>query len=516
MQFLSTTGSIRKITFLPWSDRMAMKQESSVEFRVWLRSRWALALVVAEGGIWLWRLGGLPREPSMSNDSPGYLAGADYRPHGYTLFLDAYRAIVGDLSYLPHFQLLLLFLSHLFLALVIGWRTRSIVAAWIVLGAASLARPFNNPAEVMSDTLYEASLITGIALLITYAARNRLRFLVGSATLLGVACTTRTIGAAVLPAVIVFLVVHLRRVGLSSAPRMFFALVLPVGLCVVLAATSNQLRNGQFRVGSWGGMSLLGRGLVLAKPVQSSSEFGSIAWIAEAVAPVRQALERIHDPILKMLILRQYYECLRWFVFWQEFDEKLPGWEPASDYEKGKLAGALAGSFIKNDPWEYLSLSMLDYTALWVMPRILTPSEQESLEASYRALGPLPYLSTFERSEMAANEYFHVIPQPKAVVRVWTVRCVSILFLLGNALMITMLCQNSRRWLRANGMPDALLMAGCVHFSYLATAAVESGLERYIAPTWPLLLATTACLIAAVVSSQPNQRNMARPSWCRA
>ncbi|MGY8662687.1 hypothetical protein Q3C01_09995 [Bradyrhizobium sp. UFLA05-109] len=486
-----------------------MKQECSVEFRVWVRScsRWVLAMMVMEGGIWLWRLRELPREPSMGNDSAGYLAGADYRPHGYTLFLDAYRAIVGDLSYLPHFQLLLLFLSHFLLALVIGWRARSVVAAWIVLGAASLARPFSNVVQVMSDPLYEASLISGIALLIMYGARNRLLFLVGSASLLGLACITRTIGLAIVPAVVVFLLIQLKRVGFSSTRRVFLAFVLPVAFCAVVAASSNELRNGQFRIGSWGGMSLLGRGLVVAKPVQPSDE--STAWIAEEVAPVRQALDRIHDPILKMLVVRQYYECLRWFVFWQEFDEKLPGWEPASDYQKGKLAGALAGSFIKNDPWEYLSLSALDYTALWLMPRILTPSEQESLEASYRSLGPLPYLSAFERSEMGADEYFHVIPEPRAAVKVWIVRCFSISFLLGNALMLVMLCRNPRRWMRAKGGPEALLMAGCVHLSYLATATVESGLERYIAPTWPLLLATTACVIAAI-SPQANRVTAAR------
>ncbi|MGY4502547.1 hypothetical protein ACVWYH_006504 [Bradyrhizobium sp. GM24.11] len=49
------------------------------------------------------------------------------------------------------------------------------------------------------------------------------------------------------------------------------------------------------------------------------------------------------------------------------------------------------------------------------------------------------YLSTFERSELVTGEYFHVILQPKAAARVWTVRFVKISFLLGNVLVIVTL-----------------------------------------------------------------------------
>ncbi|MCP3460040.1 hypothetical protein [Bradyrhizobium sp. CCGUVB23] len=54
-------------------------------------------------------------------------------------------------------------------------------------------------------------------------------------------------------------------------------------------------------------------------------------------------------------------------------------------------------ALVKNNPWEFLSLSALEHTA-----------------------------KVFERSDIAAGEYFHVIPGLKAAARVWIVRCVSI------------------------------------------------------------------------------------------
>lgn len=107
------------------------------------------------------------------------------------------------------------------------------------------------------------------------------------------------------------------------------------------------------------------------------------------------------------------------------------------------------------------------------------------------------------------GKYFHMILPPKAAVRVWTVRFVKISFLLGNVLVIVALWQNPRRWLPANGIPVAIFMAGCVHLSYLATATVESGLERYVAPSWPLLLATTACIVLHNVSGELRRRRRA-------
>jgi hypothetical protein len=199
--------------------------------------------------------------------------------------------------------------------------------------------------------------------------------------------------------------------GRKSA--IILAATLPLVLCYAAGASSNLHRHGHFRIGSYAGMSLLGRGVVLAQPLSENSSFKSADWIVEAVLPVRNALAQIQHPILKALVVRQYYDNLRWFVLLDQFEERLPGWREASHYEQGRLAGFLASAYIRNDFCGYSELFALDYLSLWVVPRILTTNEHEFLERTYRTLDPLPFLAEFEKTDLGAIHYYKVVPPAK-------------------------------------------------------------------------------------------------------
>jgi len=474
----------------------------------WLRFGPAqiLVLIVAWGVLVLRQLSYLPIQPIINPDSPSYLEASDTRPHGYSLFLELYRFIIGDLSHLPHTQWVMLAIGVLLLSLAVGWRVNNIVAAGVVVGC-SIYFGFRPSADfmffdyVLSDTIYEALLVSAAACLVWYFSLLWIWLLAVASALLGMALITRTIGYAIVPvfAICVAISCWSRHSGRRSV---ILAATLPFLIWCAIGAGSNLRRHGHFRIGSYAGESLLGKGLVLAQPLPDDSRFKSADWVAEVVLPVRNALAQIHDPVLKALVVRQYYDNLRYFVLWARLNERLPGWREASDYERGRLAGSLAIEYIRNDLHGYAELFALDYLSLWAVPRVLTTSECEFLERSYRALGPLPFLADFEATHGPLDEYHQVVPSASPLMLVLVVRSVNLAFLASSIAMILMLLgRASRRRLLEQGV-DVVFLIGSVHATYLATALVEAGLERYTAPTWPIMIAAIIRLLHIAAQSR--------------
>ena len=461
-----------------------------------------LVLVTAWGVLVLRQLSYVSVQPGIVSDSPSYLEASEIRPHGYSLFLELYRFIIGDLSYLPHVQWVMLAVASLLLSLAVGWRVNNILAAGVVVGCSVYSgfRLFADFESVMSDSIYEALLVSAAACLVWYFSLLRIWLLAVASALLGMALITRSIGYAIVPVFAICVAIscwsrHSARRSVTLAATMPFLIWCAIG------AGSNLLRHGHFRIGSGAGMSLLGKGLVLAQPLPDYSRFKSAHWVAEMIRPVRNALAQIHDPFLKALVLRQYYDNLRYFSLRDPLNERLSGWRDASDYERRRLAGSLAIEYVRNDPHGYAELFALDYLSLWAVPRVLTTSEREFLERSYRALGPLPFLADFEAAHAPLAEYGQVVPSASPFMLVLAVRSVNLAFLASSVAMILMLLgRASRRRLLQHNV-DAIFLIGSVHASYLATALVEAGLERYTAPTWPIMVAAIIRVLHIAASS---------------
>src|SRR5207253_2475100 len=118
--------------------------------------------------------------------------------------------------------------------------------------------------------------------------------------------------------------------------------------------------------------SLLGKGLLLARPLPAGHRFAQLNWIGDVARSTREATAQIHNPFLKALVVRQYYEYLRWFSAWPAFESSWPAWRMGSETERARLAGQLATAYLLEDVPGYLSLVGLDYLSLWTVPRWLT------------------------------------------------------------------------------------------------------------------------------------------------
>ena len=441
----------------------------------------ALAAIAVLAFLWLGR--GLPRIPWASSDTESYLRFSPVRPHGYSLFLSGYQLIFDDLAHLPSVQLALFVSAVLLLAVAVGRRTRSFAAAVATLVVAFAATDTASFPYVLSDPIYAAALTAGIAGFILYSDAPRPGFLLLASAGFGIAGIFRVIGLALLPGFfLAVLLYHIRwRRGLVSVAALG---VFPLALFYLAAASSQLVHNGRFALGSWGGMDVLGKIPLLARPVPGAA--GRLNGLIKAMEPARSKLGKL-NPLVEAVVARQYYEYLRWYVIIPELERSWPDWRDGDDYRRGQLAAELAKAYIAQDPLGFARRVAIDLAGLWAMPRWLTSGERNAALAEVEAIGELPGLSAFSRTPEGQLEYYKVVRDPSDPTKIAIFRVIVTFFWIFSLALIALLAAPRTR--AAVKMPDLMLILVAVHAVYLGTALMEGTQARYIMPTLPALVA---------------------------
>ena len=444
----------------------------------------------------------LPVMPIETADSEAYVQFSAIRPHGYSWFLAAYRSFVHeDLAYLPSVQLAAYIGSLLLLATAVGCRTGSFPAAAAVLILACICTGTSEAQAVMSDALYAAALISATALLVLHVARPNLTFIALAGTGVGLAIAFRNIGYALVPPLFIAVVLHAFVSGFSTL-RAFLAAAVPMLALYSASATSQYVHHGEFGIGSAGGISLLGKGLVLARPLGDNSSFPALNGLADAALPVRSAVRRIDDPFLETLVARQYHEYLRWFVALPGLEKEWPAWREASGAERERLAGRLAFAYIAQDPAGYARQVAIDLLGLWTMPRWLIEPELVRLQDKLEGLGDLPFLTEFAKTAEGQLEFYKILPSGPQPLRALLLRTSSAAFWVFSIWLFLALARHRARpniW----RSPDLLFIALAVHAVYIGTVLAASAHERYLIPTWPLLVAGP--ILAASIATETSR-----------
>jgi len=268
-------------------------------------------------------------------------------------------------------------------------------------------------------------------------------------------------------------------------------ILLPIAGFYGAAAASQLAHNGRFTLGGWGGMDILGKVPLLSRPVPPDSPYARLNGIVDAMQPARALLARL-DPLLEALAARQYYEHLRWDVVRPALKDSWPDWRDADEYGRGQFAACIAAAYAAQDPVGLLHRTAIDLLGLWVMPRWLTEGEQEAMQAELDNIGGLPFLADAAPATDAATEaalgYYKIVPDPSDAVQVIGFRIVVVVFWMFSLGFVVLLAARPslKAWQVA---PDLLLILLAVHAAYLGTALMEGVHERYIMPTWPLLVA---------------------------
>ena len=284
---------------------------------------------------------------------------------------------------------------------------------------------------------------------------------------------------------------------------------LPVALLYCGAASSQLINNGRFTLGTAGGMDILGKLPLLSQKLPEDSPAARLNWIISEMAPAREKLAQMNDPLLETLIARQYYEHLRWYVVIPELERKWPAWRDANQSERGWLAAELAKAYIAADPLGLLRRTATDLVGLWLMPRWLTEDEHRKSLAKIAGLGDLPFLTAFAQTADGQQEYYQIIPAPSDPANVFMFRAVVAVFWVLSIGLAGLVVSRPRAVLAA---PDLLFIILGVHAAYLGTAIMEGTFERYIMPTMPLLTAGPVLAVGLLVRERKTAKSTSGPS----
>ena len=326
-----------------------------------------------------WTARGLSYYPWIKADAESYLGFSEIRPHGYPIFLSLYKQASPDLRHLPAVQDTMLWIAVATLSVAVTIRSSAIWPGLLTFFLASSLRSLDQ-SGVMSNSLYTTLITLAVAAYLFFTATHRIIWLGFAALCFGAAAITRTVG--VVPAAIFLgclLVQGWWRRWTNFKVEAAIA-ILPIIVCLVVAAASNLRHNGEFRVGSWSGVSMLGKSLIIARPLPAEEPGAVLNWIPEKTSQARKSLERLDDLALRMLVQRQYYEYLRWFFIWKELDRRGVPFLTERGRDQNRIAQSLGFTYIQRQPVQYLRLALYDYLALFSVPGVITRREAREVD----------------------------------------------------------------------------------------------------------------------------------------
>ncbi len=463
----------------PWRDSMSLTIHPTSRLRRWRITRVLRAVAsLRPGPFWpSILLAGLlvarmsrkmPLLPEPTGDSPAYLAQAAYRPPLYGAVLQAWQGMVGGLEYLPLAQLLLLGAALCYFGIELG----RLLRRWWVGPVAILVTLLHtavhdSPTWLLTEAVYLAVILLGLALLCRHARRHHLALLLGAAACFGLATLARSTG-------LVFVVLPLLLALFDRRQRPWPALrhTVAAGLVVlgVLGAgmTATWHRHGHFELGSWSGISLLGKALMLAQPEDAAVLPPPVAAVLPVVQQERRLLAAQPDLAARLRAQVQASGDVRFAAFWDAADAGWPAWQAADDRGKGHLALALDRQLIAAHPWEYLNLWAHDWLSLVIHPAYWPAwATTEAAEPNaFPLCGATGNCWALQRFDLPMSGYLPLF-------------AVSIL---GTALALALLAWLTPRVLRRRAGPATVLawsLALVVHASLLGSSAFEYGMVRY-------------------------------------
>ncbi|HYH19467.1 MAG TPA: hypothetical protein VD995_12695 [Azospirillum sp.] len=447
----------------------------------------------------------------VSPDSREYLAFSPLRPWSYPALLRLAGLFGDPVAIVPPVQIALAGGAAVLLAGTVATLTRSVLA-----GAAVLVLLLANPVvfayhhAILTESLATTLLTVALALLLRLLHRPSPGWFYGLCAVGALGWALRPAGAVFLPFLLVVALFAWRWLGLSLRP-LLAALALMAAAGQGGAIGANALVHGEARSSSNLGTGLFGKALLLAPGVEDrfagSPHEADLRRVAAVARPAVEALERIDDPRLRMIIGHDYVNFLRFGVLFPEWAERAGR---ADSVARNRTAGTLAMEILRHDPAGYLRLTAWEFAALLVLPPISTVAEQRAWRAELERLAPWPYdgASGLNREDGERRLEFHVLTgdQPEVRARpaflVHAFRAVHAVFhAAGLAALAWVLVRPGRSGFAARAIAAAALL-------YLGTLAMTAlgdvGGVRYTVPIWPCVALVLALLVHGALPSTPR------------
>lgn len=411
----------------------------------------------------------LPVEPLTTGDSYAYQYLFDYRPPFYGWLINAWQAVTGSTDYLPMLQLALVGIGVFVFAVELGRMLRSPLVP--LLGVpVLLMHPgiHDSPSWMMTEAPFMALVLAGLAMQCRFVRRGEPDALLLAAACFTLATLTRSTGMAFLPLPLLAAAFD-RRVTLGLGALRAAAAAGVAVVCILVGMTWTWSRGGPFEIGSWAGISVLGKSLVLARPGELPLLPEPLAArVAEAAGVSRELTAEQPDLAARMRAQIQASSDVRYAVFWPAAETEWPEWAAADGRERDRLAKAISAPLIAAHRGEYLRMVANDWLSLIIHPHYW-PAAFTSVPAEPHRFAACAATETCWGIDRYDFPLFGLVP----------LFTVSVLGTLATLLVLPLAA-----WpvLRRRGSPMLVLMwggAAVVQGTLLATAAAEAGHMRY-------------------------------------
>jgi hypothetical protein len=411
----------------------------------------------------------LPVEPLTTGDSYAYQYLFDYRPPFYGWFINAWQALTGSLDYLPLLQIAALGIGLFVFAVECGRMLRSPLVPLLGVPILLMHPGIHDAAGwMMTEAPYMVFILIGLGMQCRFVWRGDPASLLLATACFAVSTLTRSTGMAFLPLPLLAALCD-RRVALRLGALRAVLCAGLAALCLLIGLTWTWARSGHFEIGSWAGISVLGKSLVLARPGELPLLPQPLAdQVAEAAALSRQLTAEQPDLAARLRAQVQATSDVRYAVFWPAAEQDWPAWAQADGRERDRLAREISAPLLAKHRDEYLRMAVNDWLSLVVHPHYW-PAAWTSVPAEPQRFAACAQTETCWGIERYDYPLFGLVP----------LFTVSILGTLAALLLIPL---RGLAVLRRRASPMLVLMWGAamvVHGTLLVTAAAEAGHVRY-------------------------------------
>jgi hypothetical protein len=319
--------------------------------------------------------------------------------------------------------------------------------------------------------LFLGFVLAGIGMLFRAVRGGSGACLASAAILFALAATTRTTGAAFLLLAPMMAFFDRRLSWRARLTRSGLSIV-AMALVLLTAMAGNWARNGRFEIGSFGGVSLLGKGLILIEPADlrnlpKGASFAAAATLAPAVQ-ARASIADAPDLASAMRAQMQSTEDLRFAVFFPAAAKTWTEFAAADWRERAVVSSHVALLLIAAHPHSYARLWLRDWTGLLLYPNFWPgwATSEPRPRSQFPACFTQENCYSLDRYDLPAGSIAWLL-------------LVSLGGAIGGALVIL---TRASAVLHRRADPNVVLFFGLaiiLHLSLLVTAAAEVSFVRY-------------------------------------
>jgi hypothetical protein len=460
----------QRINVSPFAARRLVAAENSSRLAWRSTDVWILGVAFAATAILVLRMARkLPVEPLTTGDSYAYQYLFSYRPPFYGWLINAWEALTGGSDHLPMLQIILLGLGVFVFAVELGRMLRSPVVPLLAVPIL-LMHPgiHDSPSWMMTEAPYMALILFGLAMQCRFVRLGTLDALLVAAGCFALATLTRSTGLAFLPLPLLAAVFD-RRLRPRPGALRAAACAGITALCLLVGMAWTWTRGGPFEIGSWAGISVLGKSLVLARPGELPLLPEPLATqVTEAAAVARQLTAEQPDLAARLRAQIQASSDVRYAVFWPGADKDWPEWIAADGRQKDALARAISAPLLAAHRGEYLRMVANDWIAQIIHPHYW-PAAFTAVPTDRQRFAACAQTDTCWGIERYDFPLFGLVP-------------LFVVSVLGTLAALAVIPVYALCVLRRRASPLVVLMWGSVmvvHGTLLVTAAAEAGHVRY-------------------------------------